>query len=115
MSKVLLFSHESDADGIGSVVLGKIVFNDLDCLLFQDPDDLEVNFRKMITSGELDKYDMIYITDLSLMEPAISMVNNCDLKNKLLIFDHHQRAIDAGLRKYPFITVIEEMWNRVVL
>lgn len=111
MSKVLLCSHESDVDGIGAVVLGKLAFDNLDYKLFQDPDDLEVKFRKMIETGELNFYDQIYITDLSLMEPAISMVNDCDLKDKLLIFDHHQRAIEAGLRKYSFITVIEEDEN----
>ena len=111
MSKVLLCSHESDADGIGAVVLGKLAFDNLEYKLFQDPDDLEIKFRKMIENNELDKYDKIYITDLSLMEPAISMVNNCELKDRLLVFDHHQRAIEAGLRKYPFVTVIEEDEN----
>lgn len=108
MSKVLLCSHKSDADGIGSVVLGKMAFNDFDYKLFEDPNDLEIKFRRMINSFELDKYDQIYITDLSLMEPSISMVNNSLLKNKLLVFDHHQRAIDLGLTKYPFTTIIEE-------
>ncbi len=108
MSKVLLCSHESDADGIGAVILAKLSFDNLTYKLFQDPDDLEIKFRNMMDSGELDQYDQIYITDLSLMEPAISMVNDSDLKNKVLIFDHHQRAIDAGLRKYPFTTIIEE-------
>ena len=70
MNKVLLCSHESDADGIGAVVLAKIAFDNLDYKLFQDPNDLEIKFRKMIVNGELDGYDRIYITDLSLLEPC---------------------------------------------
>ncbi len=107
MSKILLCSHIADIDGLGSVVLGKIVFDNFDYKLFQDPNDLEEKFRLMILNHELDCYDKIYITDLCLMEPAISMVNDSELKNKVLIFDHHQRAIDLGLRKYPFATIIE--------
>ena len=98
MKKILLCSHESDADGIGAVVLGRIAFDNFDYKLFQDPNDLEIKFRKMINN-----YDMIYITDLSLMEPSISMVNDSLLKDKLLVFDHHQRAIELGLRKYPLL------------
>ena len=108
MKKILLCSHESDADGIGAVVLGRIAFDNFDYKLFQNPNDLEIKFRKMINNGELNNYDMIYITDLSLMEPSISMVNDSLLKDKLLVFDHHQRAIELGLRKYPFTTIIEE-------
>lgn len=108
MNKVLLCSHESDADGIGAVVLAKIAFDNLDYKLFQDPNDLEIKFRKMIVNGELDDYDRIYITDLSLLEPSISMVNDSNLRDKLLVFDHHQRGIELGLRKYPFTTIIEE-------
>ena len=108
MKKVLLCSHESDADGIGAVVLAKIAFDNLDYKLFQDPNDLEIKFRELIKSGVLDDYDRIYITDLSLLEPSISMVNDSNLRDKLLVFDHHQRGIELGLRKYPFTTIIEE-------
>ena len=51
MKKILLCSHESDADGIGAVVLAKIAFDNLDYKLFQDPNDLEIKFRKMIVNG----------------------------------------------------------------
>ena len=36
------------------------------------------------------------------------MVNDSNLRDKLLVFDHHQRGIELGLRKYPFTTIIEE-------
>ena len=29
MNKVLLCTHESDVDGIGNVILGKLAFNDV--------------------------------------------------------------------------------------
>ena len=108
MNKVLLCTHESDVDGIGNVILGKLAFNDFEYKLYHDVEDLETSFRNLITSNYLDKFDKIYITDLSLYEPSISMVNDSNLKDKVLIFDHHQRAINAGLNKYPFTTIIEE-------
>ena len=108
MEKVLLCSHGADVDGIGCVVLGKLAFSSITCKLYENPEDLGIKFKKMLDSGELDCYDRIFVTDLSLYEPVIGMVNVSNIKDKILIFDHHQRAINAGLRKYPFITVIEE-------
>lgn len=106
--KILLLSHESDIDGMGSVVLSKLAFENIDYELFPNVDELEVMVRKSIEDNYFDNYDTVYITDLSLLRPAIDMVNeNESLKKKIKIFDHHQRAIDDGLDKYDFSTVIE--------
>ncbi|MBR3117378.1 MAG: hypothetical protein IKF36_05880 [Bacilli bacterium] len=113
--KILLLSHESDIDGMGSVVLSKIVFGDIEYELFPNVDELELKVRKYIEDNYFDDFDTVYITDLSLLRPAIDMVNdNESLKKKIKIFDHHQRAIDDGLDKYDFSTVIErdELGNK---
>lgn len=105
--KRILFSHESDIDGIGSVILSKVAFGEIDYELFPNGDELEIKFRSYI-DNKLKDYDEIYITDLSLRRPSIDLVNNSDLKNKVKIFDHHQRAIDEGLNDYEF-SFIEEI------
>ena len=107
--KVLLFSHESDIDGMGSVVLSKLAFSDFDYVLASTPKGLELKFRDYINDKVLYNYDNIYITDLSLENPSLDMVANDDvLKNKVKVFDHHDGAIKNGLNKYDF-TFIEEV------
>lgn len=106
--KVLIFSHESDIDGLGSVVLAKQVFKDLDYILCPGVKDLEIKFRECIANGTLDKYDKIFITDLALHKPALTMVNDMkDLRDKVLIFDHHTGSLDDGCGIYDFETITE--------
>ena len=48
MNRIIIFSHESDIDGMGSVILSKIAYKDIDYVLCHNPDDLEITFRKYI-------------------------------------------------------------------
>ena len=105
----IIFSHESDIDGMGGVILSKIAFGKIDYELFPNVDELELKFRSYIEKNYFDQYDEIYITDLSLLRPSIDMVNEDEiLKNKVKLFDHHQRAIDDGLGDYSFVTIEEK-------
>ncbi len=107
--KVIVFSHESDIDGMGSIILGKIAFGNIDYELAPNPKPLELLFRKYLEENKLYDYDYIYITDLALDNPSLDMVNNDKkLNKKVFIFDHHQKAIDLGLNRYDF-TYIEEI------
>ena len=107
--KVLIFSHESDIDGMGSVILGKIAFSNIDYVLASNPEPLELKFREYINDKKLYSYDKVYITDLSLSNPSLDMVHNDKLLvNKVKVFDHHEKAIKQGLNKYDF-TFIEEV------
>ena len=105
--KILLFSHESDIDGMGSVILAKIAFDNLDYILSPGIRHLEPEFRKYLEDNKLNEYDKIFITDLSLHNPSLDMVNNSDIKNKILIFDHHEGSIDEGCGKYSFENIYE--------
>ncbi len=108
MKKIIIFSHESDIDGMGSIILGKLAFKDLDYILAPNPESLEILFNKLMNENKLMKYDQIYITDLALKNPSLNMVANSPIKNKILIFDHHQKSIDEKLNIYPFTKIIEE-------
>lgn len=106
--KIIIFSHENDIDGMGSIILGKKAFSDIDYVLASNVNVLEEKFRNMLENGQLDGYDNIYITDLSLYRPAIDLVNdNKNLSNKVLVFDHHRSAINDGYDKYSFVTLKE--------
>lgn len=108
MEKVIIFTHESDIDGIGCVILAKMAFSNLDYVLLHNVEDLEINFRNYLESGKFDNYDQIFVTDLALYNPSLSMVNaDENLRNKLRVFDHHKRAIDSGCGMYSFTKIME--------
>ncbi len=111
MNKIIIFSHESDIDGMGSIILGKLAFKNIAYQLLPNPESLELTFRKLLTEQKLLSYNQIYITDLALRNPSLEMVANSSLKDKVLIFDHHQRSIDEKLNIYPFTQIIEEDQN----
>ncbi len=106
--KIIIFSHESDIDGLNAIILGKMAFPQIDYILSPNPESLELTFRKLMQNQTLASYDQIYITDLALQNPSLSMVANSSLKDKILILDHHQRAIDNKLNIYSFTKIIEE-------
>ena len=106
--KVIIFSHESDIDGLGNIILGKIAFTDIDYVLVPNVNILEARFRKQLEEGLLYKYDKIFITDLALYNPSLEMVSkDPKLSKKVLIFDHHKSAINEGLDKFDFTTIME--------
>ena len=108
MDKVIIFSHESDIDGLGCVILAKLAFNNLDYVLSPNTDSLETKFREYINSNKLVYYDKIFVTDLALYESALTMVADSSLKDKVLVFDHHKAAIEKNLNRYTFTTIKEE-------
>ena len=106
--KILLFTHEQDIDGMGNVILAKQAFKNLDyipCKTF----DITKNVQKTIDDKSIYEYDQIFVTDLCIKEPLLSFINNdSELKNKLLIFDHHKSEIDEGNNKYSFVNIVVE-------
>lgn len=108
MNKVIIFSHESDIDGLGCVVLGKIAFGNIDYVLVPNIQKLELVFRDYLSSKKLDSYDKIFITDLALYNPALKIVAESPIKEKVLVLDHHKSAIEDSVNIYPFTIITEE-------
>ena len=104
--KVLLFTHEQDIDGIGSVIIGKKVFKDLEyipCKTFE----IDKQFQKYLDNKTIYNYDLIFVTDLCLHEPILSIIDKDNkLKNKIIVLDHHKTEIANA--KYDFVNVILE-------
>ncbi|MCI8498033.1 MAG: hypothetical protein HFG33_01340 [Bacilli bacterium] len=111
MTKKIIFSHESDIDGLGCAILSKLAFESVDCIFAPNIEKLESIFREFIESHKLDEYDDIYVTDLALYDPSLTMVAESSLKNKVHVFDHHKRAIDDGMNRYSFTKIIEDDSN----
>lgn len=106
--KIIIFSHEGDIDGLGCIVLGKLAFKEIDYVLMPNVEKLELSFREYIESGNFDRYTRIYVTDLALYDPSLTMVAESSLKDKVKVFDHHKRAIDDQMNRYSFTKIVEE-------
>ena len=103
--KVLIFTHKSDIDGMGAAVLAKLAFDEVDYILCETF-SLQDEIKKYYETSKIYDYDMVYVTDLWLEEPTLSVVaNDSKLKNKFMVFDHHESAINEGYNKYDFITI----------
>lgn len=104
--KVLLFTHEQDIDGMGSVLLAKQVFEELTyvpCKTFE----IDEQVKKYLDSKEIYDYDKIFVTDLCLHEPLLTQINNDEkIKNKIIVLDHHKTEIKNA--KYDFVNIILE-------
>lgn len=103
--KILLFTHKSDIDGMGNVVLAKLAFEEVDYVLCETF-LLQQEIAKYYDTGDIYSYDKIFVTDLWLEEPTLSKVANDEqLQGKLFVFDHHKSALEGAFDKYPFTTI----------
>lgn len=103
--KVFIISHISDPDGVTPVILSKLIFDDVDSLLVEAA-NVNDKVLQLINNHELDKYDLIYITDLGLNEQVCNLIDSDNnLKTKIKVFDHH--VGNAFANKYSFTSVID--------
>ncbi len=106
--KVLLFTHKQDIDGMGCAILARIAFKDLEivpCKTFE----ITTKVLEYIESKHIDDFDLVYVTDLCIKEPVLSLINKDNsLSNKIKVIDHHKSEIDEGNNKYDFVSIIVE-------
>lgn len=102
----LIISHIADIDGMGGIILGSLAFKNMDYFLIEFH-ELDEVIDCLLENDLYKKYDRIFITDVSIRQASISKIEKSDLKNKLLIFDHHQTETETN--KYDWATVISEV------
>ena len=99
--KILLISHIADEDGITPVILAKLVYKEVDVIL-TNPNEVDEYVKENI-----DKYEIIHITDLSITEDYAKELEKDEIKReKIKLFDHHATAL--SLNKYSFAKVVVE-------
>ena len=108
MDRIIIFSHESDIDGLGCVILTKLAFPETEYVLAPNVEKLELIFRNFLQSGKLENYYKIFVTDLALYDPSLTIVAESPLKDKVLVFDHHKMSIENKMNRYPFTKITEE-------
>lgn len=97
-STKLMLSHVSDIDGMGSVILSKLIDN-MDILLIS-VDEVRDTLNSLISNN---KYEEIYMCDLSIPDDLADSLNNLPIKH----FDHH--PTNTYVSKYEWSTVIPEI------
>lgn len=103
--KVLIFSHRSDIDGMGSIIFSKLAFDNVTYVLCESK-TLETEFLKYLEDKSIYDYDFVYITDLTLSNNFAKKIASLKrLKNKVFIFDHHRFTLEDVKEKYNFLTV----------
>lgn len=108
--KVFIFSHDADIDGMGPIVLGKLVFDDVDyCLV--NYNNIDEELKKRINDGTLDEYDAVYVTDVCPKRETLEYVKNFDLKDKFQVIDHHDKSM--ANKDLDFCKNIEVQRNNV--
>ncbi len=102
MSKIKLLTH-TDLDGIFPVILGKLVFKEIEYDLLQ-VDEVDDKVKEILPI--IDTYEHIYITDLNISKSLAEIIEqNVNYKNKITILDHHIGKIE--MNQFSFITVID--------
>ncbi len=86
-NKILMISHIADIDGMGSLILAKKYYKELDYIL------CEINeLYSVLTTMDFSIYEIIYICDLSLSNTLLEYLNmHPEITNKLKHFDHHEK------------------------
>lgn len=103
--KVLIFTHKSDIDGMGGVILANLAFEEVTYIL-TETFNLPKEVSKFYENGKIYNYDKIYVTDLWLEEPMLSKVaNDKKLKDKFFVFDHHESALKENNNQYAFTNI----------
>lgn len=100
---MLIISHKNDIDGMGGVVLLKLVYKDVDYILCEDCNINQI-FINAIKNGGLNNYKKIFVTDLHINDIVATIINNSNLKDKVIVFDHNESA--KYLDKYDFANII---------
>ena len=103
--KVLLFTHKNDIDGMGSAVLAKLVFSEVEYVLCETF-DLKTEIAKYFDNNKIYDFDKIFVTDLWPDDETLTRITSDDkLKDKFFVFDHHKTSLDSSFCKASFATV----------
>ena len=103
--KIKLYTHLSDIDGLGCAVLAKLAFVD-PVIHLCDYTAINEIILDDFFNGEFDKYDKIFITDLSVKYKTAALLNVDDsVHDKLVLLDHHASAIEKEMNNFDFVNV----------
>lgn len=102
--KVLIFSHGSDIDGMGSIIISKVYFDEVK-YYYCEMSDIDEKILNSINSGEIYDYDYIFVTDLCPTNKTLDIINkNNKLIEKFVVIDHHRTRLNK-VGNYDFVHI----------
>jgi len=106
--KQLLITHIADGDGIGCAILLKLVDKNCDILYYENH-EINPAMNEMMDDNYFDKYDRVLVTDISFdMETALRIDKDKKLKEKIVVFDHHESRLELDKFSWANIVVRNE-------
>ncbi len=88
--KVKLFSH-NDLDGVGCAVVGVQAFGESLDYTLCSYNNVDEKVKEFLQSGEVNAYDAVFITDISVNDPEVVKLIDQQAK-KFMLIDHHGTA-----------------------
>ena len=95
---IKLFTH-TDLDGVSCEILGRIAFGEDIDVVRCGYGNIDDKVEEFINSDE--KYDKLFITDISVKKELADALNN--VSDKVILLDHHKTAL--WLNEYPYALV----------
>lgn len=98
--KIRMFTH-TDLDGVGCAIVLKTmmkkvyhVITDID-ISYHDYDDINSSVMDYVMNTNVDDYDYIYITDISVNEETAQKLDKLviDERVRVVLIDHHKTAL----------------------
>ena len=97
-SKVKLFTHAIDTDGIGCLILARLAFSHVDyTLVTRHGYKPHLALRDFLDSEEADNYDLIFVTDVFPGGLNLRRIKSSPaLLAKFFWFDHHLSSLKSA-------------------
>lgn len=124
-SNVIIISHIADIDGMGSIILAKKYYKNLDYILIEINELLDI-----FKNTNFYNYEIIYVCDLAISKSVQEYLDNHpEITYKLKHFDHHETCENtpkyinsivninniptcATELFYNYLTSLEEKFNK---
>lgn len=104
--KIKLFTH-TDLDGVGCAVVGKKAFGDVLDVQFCGYSTVNERVTNFIKSGEVEQYDAVFITDISVNEEVAELIDST-VGFKVQLLDHHGTALWLNKYEWAYVSEVEE-------
>lgn len=102
MKKIKLFSHD-DLDGYGCILLMNLLQDTcVDVVTLGGSARSIIQLNDYILNKEYKKYDVTFITDLTIPKDTIEIINNAENLN-IVFLDHHRTSL--WMNKYNWATI----------
>ncbi|MEX3625156.1 DHH family phosphoesterase [Viridibacillus arvi] len=101
--KAMTFSH-NDLDGAGCGIVTKLAYPSAD-IVYCGYHNIDEKVTKFITDKEYEKYDLVFITDISVNKEVEELINSTtELRQKIKLFDHHATAMHLNQNEWAFVS-----------